>query len=98
MLGVFVPCILILLEAGRTSTQNVLAFCVGASTYCLMTLNLSLVTRPRVVVSLAGGLDRFSAHKHSQAMLWEFAVEAAKKASKDNSDSATNFVTFNFRP
>ena len=63
-LGVFFPCVLILLEAGRANAQSVAALCAGASAYCLMSLNLFLATRPRFVDCLAGGLDRvYRVHK-----------------------------------
>jgi predicted ferric reductase len=62
--GMLLPCALILLDAGRANAQSVLALCAGASAYCLMAINLFLATRPPVVHSLAGGLDRlYQLHK-----------------------------------
>jgi predicted ferric reductase len=62
--GVVVPSLLIVLGAGNSNTQSVLALCAGASAFSLMAINLFLATRPRFVEPAFGGLDRlYKAHK-----------------------------------
>ena len=62
--GVVVPSLLVVLGAGNSNTQSVLALCAGASAFSLMAINLFLATRPRFVEPVFGGLDRlYKAHK-----------------------------------
>ena len=62
--GVVVPSLLIVLGAGNSNTQSVLALCAGASAFSLMAINLFLATRPRFVEPAFGGLDQlYKAHK-----------------------------------
>jgi predicted ferric reductase len=62
--GVLVPSVLIVLGAGNSNAQSVLALCAGASAFSLMSINLFLSTRPKFVEPAFGGLDRlYKAHK-----------------------------------
>lgn len=64
LVGVLIPSALIVLGAGNSNLQSVLALCAGASAFSLMAVNLFLATRPRFVEPLFGGLDRlYQAHK-----------------------------------
>lgn len=62
--AVIAPSLLIILGAGNSNVQSVLALCAGASAFSLMAVNLFLSTRPRMVEAAFGGLDRmYKAHK-----------------------------------
>ncbi len=64
LFGVVVPSLLIVLGAGNSNTQSILALCAGASAFSLMAINLFLATRPKYLETAFGGLDRvYKAHK-----------------------------------
>lgn len=63
-LAVLIPSLLIVLGAGNSNTQSVMALCAGASAFSLMAAALFLATRPKFVERAVGGLDRlYKAHK-----------------------------------
>jgi predicted ferric reductase len=75
VLGFLLPVSFVVLEAGRSNLQSVLALCAGVSAYSLMALNLFLATRPRGIEKAAGGLDRlYQLHKYIGISLLPFIL------------------------